>query len=415
MRRAVALLLLAAPLLAQAERSYGETRRLKIEVGGEERKVGLFIPDGVKKGEVFPLLVALPGGQSQASPDEKAKAFLEFQQWQQPAYDKRFCVLSVDLSTSTPHGWHPKEQLEMQRDMEAVAAAMKVAHEEASRAGIALDDSATVLTGWSGATYLTLWMGIRRPDLFMAICGRGCVFHKETVEFTPFDKVPPNKAMPIFLYYGEVDNARVKKETELAKKTLVDAGFTNVTLAPPVPGMAHESKPEVFLDWYAKLLKETEKARKEGFKIKAEVDRIRADIVAKKPGAYGKLVKLVEQERKAGAQGGAATLLAEVLAEAKKKWDQAANLEADNHLGDAAEAFGKIEREYAGLDIAKEARDKRSKILQSDGFKAAEMLARAKELIEKGARDKALPILEKIVEQYGTTPSADEARLLLTG
>lgn len=415
MRRVAALLLLALPLAAQTAREYGRTLRLKIEVGGEERKVGLFIPDNVKKGEVFPLLVALPGGQTQATPEEKAKAFLEFQQWQQPAYDKRFCVFSVDLSTSTPRGWHPKEQLEMQRDMEAVIEGMKVAREEARKEGVVLDDSATVLTGWSGAGYLTLWLGIRRPDLFMAVCGRGCVFHKETVEFSQFDTVTPNKAMPIFLYHGEVDNPRVKKDTDLAKKTLDGAGFTNVTLAPPVPGMAHESKPEVFLEWYGKILKETEKPRREGAKIRAEVEKLRPEVAAAKPGAYGKLLKLVEQERKTGAQGGAAALLAGIVAEAKKKWDAAENLEADHQLRDAAEAFGGIEKQYTPLDIGKEARERRLKILQGDAFKAMEMLAKAKELIEKDLREKAIPILERIVEQYGATPSADEARLLLTG
>ena len=302
----------------------------------------------------------------------------------------------------------------MQRDMEAVTEAILLAHEEAKKAGVVLDDSATVLTGWSGATYLTLWLGIRRPDLFMAICGRGCVFHKETVEFSQFDKVAPNKSMPILLYYGEVDYPRVKKETDLAKKTLDGAGFTNVTLKVEA-GMAHESRPEVFLEWYGKILRETEKPRRESAKIRAELERLRPEVAAAKPGAYGKLLKLVEQERKAGAQGGAAVLLAEIVAAAKKKWDQAANLEADRQLRDAADAFGKIEKEYMPLDIAKEARDKRLKILQGDAYKAQEMLAKAKELIGKDLRDKAIPILERIVEQYGETPSADEARLLLSG
>lgn len=407
MRRVAALLLLAAPLLGQAEQSYGETVRLKIDVGGEERKIAFFIPDGARKGEVFPLLVALP--------DTRSKAMLEIGQWQQPAFEKRFCVFSVDTNTSGEKGWHPKEQLEMQRDMEAVTEGMRVAHEEANKRGIQLDDSATVVTAHSGGTYLALWLGIRRPDLFLGICGRGCVFHKETVEFSQFDKVAPNKAMPIYLYYGEVDNPRVKKETDLAKKTLDAAGFTNVTLAPPVAGMAHEPKPEEFLKWYVKILKETERTRKESGKIRAELEKLRPEVAAGKPGAYGKLLKLVEQEKKAGAQGGATVLLAEVVAAATKKFDAAENLEADHRLRDAADAFGKIEKEYMPLDIAKQARDKRLKILQGDELKAQEMLAKAKELIEKDLRDKAIPILEKIVEQYGDTPSADEARNLLSG
>jgi predicted esterase len=401
------LLAVAAPLAAQGERTYGETLRLKIDVGGEERKIALFIPDNVKKGETFPLLVALP--------DTRGKAFLEIGQWQQPAFEKRFCVFSVDITTSGEQGWHPKEQLAMQRDMEAVTEGLKVAREEASRKGVVLDDSATVLTGFSGGTYLTLWLGIRRPDLFLGVCGRCCVFHKETVELTKFDKVEPNKSMPIYLCYGEVDNPRVKKETELAKTTLVEAGFKNVTLK-VIPGMSHEPKPEVFLEWYAKLLKETEKPRREAMKIKLEADKIKADIAAGKGGAYGKLSKLVQQEEsKVGAKGAAAALLDEVLAGANKSWDQAANLEADNQLQAAADAFGAIEKEYMPLEFAKAARERRLKVLHSDAYKAAEMLARAKELIDKGMREKAVPILEKIAADYGETPAADEARLLLTG
>jgi predicted esterase len=379
---------------------------MKIDVGGEERKIALFIPDAVKKGESFPLLVALP--------DTQGKAMLEVGQWQQPAFDKRFCVFSVDIKTSGELGWHPRDQLEMQRDMEAVTEGMRVAREEAKAKGILLDESATVLTGFSGGTYLTLWLGIRRPDLFLAVCARSCVFHKETVEFSKFDKAEPNKAMPIFLYHGEVDNPRVKQETELARSSLAAAGFTNVQFK-VVPEMRHESKPEVFLEWYGKLLKETEKPRKEAAKIRVEVEKLRADVVARKASAYGKLAKLAEQEWKAGVRGGAADLLGEVLAEAKKKWDEAANLEADNLFQEAANAFGRVEKDYAPLDISKEAREKRVKILNSDAFKAAEMLARAKELIEKGAREKAVPLLEKIADQYGETPAADEARLLLTG
>ena len=75
-------------------------------------------------------------------------------------------------------------------------------------------------------------IGIRRPDLFLAVCGRSCVFHKETVEFSKFDKTEPNKAMPIFLYHGEVDNPRVKQETELARSSLAAAGFTTSPFTP---------------------------------------------------------------------------------------------------------------------------------------------------------------------------------------
>ena len=48
------------------------------------------------------------------------------------------------------------------------------------------------MTGHSGGTYLTLWLGLRRPDLFLGICGRSCVYFKETVEFGELDKFEPD-------------------------------------------------------------------------------------------------------------------------------------------------------------------------------------------------------------------------------
>jgi hypothetical protein len=150
-------------------------------------------------------------------------------------------------------------------------------------------------------------------------------------------------------------------------------------------------------------------------KIRAEVEKLRPDVLAGKSSAYGKLMKLVEQEKKLGAQGGAGELLGEVVGEAKKKWAAAANVEAENRFQEAADAFQAIEKEYMPLDIAKEAREHRLRIVRSDAYKAEETLARAKELIEKGLREKAIPLLEKIAEEYGQTPAADEARLLLTG
>jgi len=402
--RALAFLFALAALARAQE--YGTEYRLKIDVSGDSRKGVLFVPKDPKKGEVFPLLVALP--------DTQGKAYLEMGQWQQPAAEHRFAVFSVDISTSGQEGWHPKEQLAMQRDMEAVTEGIKVALQTAQENGIAIDDSATVLTAFSGGTYLALWLGVRRPDLFFGLCGRCCVFWKETVEFGKFDKHEPNKAMPILLYHGELDHPRVKKETELAKKCFDEAGFTNVTLK-VVPKMAHESKPEVFLEWYLKLLKDTEKARKETHKIREDLDKLRPDVEAAKTGAYSKLLKLVEREQKTGMAAGAQALLTQVENAAKKDWEQAENLEADYQLLEAAEGFKEIEKKYRPLPIANEARTRRVKILHSDAYKAEELLQKGREYLDKGNREKAMATFGQVVDKYPDTPAAEQAKALMGG
>jgi FimV-like protein len=54
-------------------------------------------------------------------------------------------------------------------------------------------------------------------------------------------------------------------------------------------------------------------------------------------------------------------------------------------------------------------------LIRSPAYKAFEMLAKAKEYIADGNRDKAIPILEKVVDKYPDTVAAEEATHLLKG
>jgi predicted esterase len=403
-RLLLVLCLGAATLHAQTEADYGTTHRIKLDVGGEGRKAAFFVPKGLRKNEALPLLVAIP--------DTRGKAYLELGQWQQPAWQKRFAVLSVDIKTSGVQGWHPSEQLEMQRDMDAVIEALAKAKELAKETNVEIDESAIVITGHSGGTYLTLWLGLRRPDLFLGICGRSCVFHKETIKFGKLDTVPPDFDMPIFLYRGEVDHPRTSKQTEEAANVLRKAGWKNVKYE-VVSKMAHESKPEVCLGWFSRLLRETAKERAARRRIAEEVDELRDDLQEGRSGAISKLSKLVDKEKRAGIEGEATKLLAGVLDKARELWAEAENLEADHHLIEAAATYRKLDRKYSPLPISKDARKKRSGIIRSDAYKAEEMLVKARGYIDEGKSDKARPILERILEKYPGTVAAGRAEHLL--
>jgi predicted esterase len=402
MRKLAVLLALATATLAQED--YGETVRIKLTIAGESRKAAMFLPKAVKKNEVLPLLVAVP--------DTRCKAFLEIGQWQQMAYEQRFAVFSVDTKTGGQQGWHHSEQLEMQRDMEAVIKGLEVGEQKAKERGILIDPSARVITGHSGGTYLTIWLGLRRPDLFLGVCGRSCVFHKEAVEFGEFDRVKPDLNMPIFLYRGELDHPISKKQTELAKKTLDAAGYKKVDFR-IIPQMVHESKPEVCAEWFLTLLRNTEKSRKETRKITAELEKLRPLVEAGKSGVYSKLLKLVAREEKAGVNGGAGALMDQVLAAARKEWERAENLEADYQLIEAAKIYKGIQKKYGPLDISKRARTKRAKLIKTDEYKAREILAKARAYLEKDNKDKAHDLLDKIVTKYPKTVAAEKAKALL--
>lgn len=396
-------LLLAFASLAHAQAEWGETLRLKVTVGGQSRKVALFVPRGIKKNQALPLVVAVP--------NEQCKAFMEIEPWAHLAFENKFFVFSVDTITGTRKGWHYKEQLEMSRDMEAVTEGLKVALDAVKQRGLQVDLSATIITGWSGGAYLAAWLGVRRPDLFMGVCLRGPVFHKETVVRSKID-MPPDLNQRFFIYRGELDSHLVIEQADVAVKALRKAGYKTVDFK-IVPKADHKSMPEVCAEWYAKILKETAKGRSDARKIAADLVKVKEAIDKHRAGAYGKLQKLVDREKRAGFAAGAIALMNEVLKVAQEEMERADNLAADNQLVQAVKAYKVIERTYTGLAISKEARNKSAKLRRSDAFKALEMLRKAKEYREKGNEEKAKALFEKIATKYPKTPAGEEAAALL--
>lgn len=398
----LSILLLAAAADAQ---EYGVTKRMKITIGGSNRKLVFFLPRNLKKNESLPLLVAVP--------DTRGQSYYEVGQWSQQAFDHRFAIFSVDIKSSGMEGWSPRDQLVMARDIEAVVDGMKMGIEWAEKNGARIDRSAIVITGHSGGTYLALWLGLRRPDLFLAVSGRSCVFHKETVEFGKLD-VKPDFNQRLFIFRGELDHPRAIEQTDMAHRTLLKAGYRNVKYE-VVEKMTHESKPAVFLEWFYAVLKETSRGRAEARRIAKELVKVMEAIRKKRAGAYGKLQKLVVRENKAGFSAGATTQMAKVLKVANKRYRDAEDAEANHDFAGALTTLKSIERAYSGLAIAKKARKFASRIRKSKGFQAAELLAKAKALKAKGKDVKAAELFEKIMNKYPETAAADEADRLLRG
>ena len=391
------VLLLACSAAAQTNASYGETHRLKVTVEGERRKVGFFLPKNLGKKAFIPVVVALPDGSGSGG-----KAFKELGQWELFAFENRFAVLSVDILTSNSEGWHPNDAIQMERDVKAVTEAMRAAEKKAAELGVGLDLSISAIRGHSGACYLALFAGLRHPDMFVVVALNGVPnWFPSFLEFEGEKEL----GQRIHVYRGESDFASVRKGTDTAIAELKKTGYKFISTE-EVKGMRHETRPEVFVKWYAALLRSTAKGRKAAGKIRADADNLRADWKAGKAGVYGKMVKLVEKERKAGFGKAAARLLADASADAAKALKEADDMVADNQFLQAAEALKLIEKNFRGLPAAKTARDHRSKLVKGKEYKAAEMLAEALALQEKGKDEQADAILVKITEKYKETVAA---------
>ena len=369
-----------------------ETHRFKEPA--HNRKCGMLVPPRLKKKQTVPLLVTLP--------DTGGLGSLELDRWRHEAMLNRWAVLSLDIMTSRKRGWHPKEQLEMQEDMEATLAAIDEALKRAP-----IDKTAIILRGHSGGTYLTMWLGLRRPDLFLGICGDGVVFFKEAIPANDkYETVKPDLDMPILLYRGELDNTRARKETEQARDLLKKAGYKNVTFK-TVPKLTHTPDVSTFVTWTKELLKSTKKQRHAVRKLLIEADKIRAQLAkGSNRGAYSKLAKLLDQEAKAGVSAGGAELVAEVSKRALTLMQQAKTMEADGRMVEAAEVYTDVDNTYYPLPVAKAARAEKKRIKATDAFKADEILRKALRYYNAGKKDKAFSLFEKIMQQYPNTPAA---------
>lgn len=385
--------------------SYGETHRLKVDVNGTTRKVGFFVPKNLGKKERVPVLVAIPDGGN-----AKGKAFRETGQFEQMAYENRFVVLSVDMDTSSDNGWSPGNAVEMEADTDAVLAAIKAAKAEAKTLGITLDWSATAIRGHSGACYAALWIGLRNPDLFQIIGLNGVPNWFD--EFTRVDKKVRNPNQLIHIYRGQNDPKSVKLGTKSAVDGLKAAGYQKIDVA-VIKGMAHEARPDVFVEWYVALLKSTSKARKDAVKIREEAAVLQTAIEAGKGGVLRKLLKLVERERKNDFVNAAATLLGKVQAAAQVDFKKAEDLEADHQVLEAVVSYKALETKYRGLEIATHAKAARIKLAKSDKYAAFALLAKAEKYLAKGNMEKAAPILIKITEKYPDSIAAEKAEGLL--
>jgi len=393
-RIALALALATAAAAAQND---AETVRFKVTVGGEPRKAGLLLPKDVKKNEIFPLVVAVP--------DTEGAAFKELDPWAVYAIKHRFVVVSVD--SETPKGWAYNELLAMQRDTEAIEAAIEVA-----KTKVAVDDSAIVIHGHLGGTYPTLWMGVRRPDLFLGVAANSCVYY---AQMGPTEKELPNLNLhlPILLSHGELDTPRMAKETQLAHTTLKEAGFDRIVFR-IVPKAINVPNLDSFVEWYLKLLKETEKPRKAQRKAREAMARLRAELAAGlKPATLKELDALAEQELASGFKSGAVDLRKEVVGKAQETLNRAKTAEENRAYVDAVALYKEVADAYLPLGIAKEAAKERQRLLKSDDYKADEILREALRLKESGHEEKAVSLLEKILEQFPHTPAAEQAKRLV--
>ena len=101
------------------------------------------------------------------------------------------------------------------------------------------------LTSWSGGGYPLWFIGLRHPDIFTAICSRQSTFRRGAL-----DGWYPEGArlMPVLIFHGTADVARVVHQSREAYDYLVSQGFRDVRIMSVRGG--HARHPEVALKFF---------------------------------------------------------------------------------------------------------------------------------------------------------------------
>ncbi|MCY2923922.1 MAG: hypothetical protein NT031_00515 [Planctomycetota bacterium] len=110
-----------------------------------------------------------------------------------------------------------------------------------------VDMANVMLTGFSGGGFPTYWVGLRNPDVFSVLALRSCDY----CEYNLDGWFSPDAAgkQAIKIYYGEFDPMPIKVQSQSGLSYLSNRGF-NVAPEDIIPGIGHERRPEVAMDFF---------------------------------------------------------------------------------------------------------------------------------------------------------------------
>ena len=110
-----------------------------------------------------------------------------------------------------------------------------------------IDRANIMITGFSGGGFPTYWIGLRHPDIFSCVVARNCNFSEHNIDGW---LAPESTGTPVYIYYGELDPAAIRGQSDTAINYLRAKGFS--VTARVLPGTGHERHPEVAMDFFRK-------------------------------------------------------------------------------------------------------------------------------------------------------------------
>ncbi|MEI7837092.1 MAG: hypothetical protein WCK05_11890 [Planctomycetota bacterium] len=195
----------------------------------------LFVPDTYQPSKAVPLIVTCHG----TPPFDIANDHVR--EWKKIAEDNNCILLAPDMNgTDGIIGDGPVPAMKESENTILSLISMVGYRYNIDMANI-------MLTGFSGGGFPTYWVGLRNPDVFPVVVLRSCDFCDYNLDGW-FSRDAAGK-QAIKIYYGEFDPGPIKVQSQNGLAFLTSRGF-NVAPEDIVPGIAHERRPEVAMEFF---------------------------------------------------------------------------------------------------------------------------------------------------------------------
>ena len=172
----------------------------------------------------------------------------EINEWKRLAEDKGFVVVAPSLKS--PQGILPVIPRLWFEDLERDERVVLATIDEVCRRHPAVDRSCVLLHGFSAGGYPLLFVGLRNPDRFNMLIGRGINSDPRLLE--RIERTDEAREMPVVLLWGRDDTPLIRKQCWFAYTYLRERGFHN-TEYETFPG-AHLRRPDLAYEHWTEVL-----------------------------------------------------------------------------------------------------------------------------------------------------------------
>ncbi|MDK1032121.1 MAG: PKD domain-containing protein [Planctomycetia bacterium] len=232
---------------SKSDNSPPRTGKLKFKEPTTKRTYYMYVPSTYDSAKKYPLIVTARG----TIPFDTAAGQRDSWVGIAEKNDLIICSPAVDSANGLMGFPKDKPAPALLRDEKAILLIIKEI-----RARYSINPDGILATGWSGGGFTAHFLGLRHPDIFRAIVGRGANFNERIVSDETARKA---RHIHVLMLFGTRDMAGITRQNRLANFWYTMRGFANFRVKQVTGG--HGKNNRRTAEWFLNLIKTYPTAR----------------------------------------------------------------------------------------------------------------------------------------------------------